>query len=227
MSRQKRSIIGFLLLFVTSSSLLLMAQDDSSPTITNDPILSYYWQRADATFANGNPDQRGISYSFIATSYYKEIRDQGTVAWMDSVRTAYYYSFGNLDSSRVRHAPARKIRDVRLDYVNVFHDQYYLNDFPNDTGGASIAIGFDSDSTQPKIPTGIALIDRKSYFPRWLYLHYPAEPGFRRFTRSFRFAVQDGFIFPDSIWEVGAVDGFFFPTNYRMETRFDSLTIYR
>ncbi|MBK7143527.1 MAG: hypothetical protein IPH75_15795 [bacterium] len=216
-----------MLLFVTSAAWLAMAQNDSAQTISNDPILNYYWKRADATLTTADPNQRGISYSFLATSYYKEIRDEGAVAWVDSVKTAYFYSFGKLDSSVVRRSPSRKIRDVRLDYVNVFHDRYYLNDFPNDTGGASLAIGFDTDTTQPKLPTGIALIDRTSYFPRWLYLHYAAEPGYRRFTRSFRFTVQDGMVFPDSIWEVATQDGLFYSTSYRMETRFDSLTIYR
>lgn len=226
MSRQKRSIIACLLLFVTSMSLTLMAQDDT-PAIPNDPILSYYWKRADATLTSGDPHARGLSYSFLATSYYKEIRDEGKIAWVDSVKRAYFYSFGNLDSTVTRREPTRKIRDIRLDYVNVFGDQYYLNDFPNDTGGPSIAIGFDSDTTRPDIPTGIAVIDRTNYFLRWLYLHYPDEPGFRRFTRSFRFTVQDGFIFPDSIWEVATQDGLFYSTSYRLETRFDSLTIYR
>lgn len=228
MSRQKGSKITILSLLFTSVTLLVMAQDDSTRVLPNDPILTYFWQRADATMNSGNPNDRGISYSYIATTYYKKIGKAGAVDWTDSLSTAYYFSFGKLDSSKARLAPTRgEFPTIRFDAPNVFANDYYLNDFPNDTGGASLPIGFDSDSTQPDMPTGIAIIDRSSYFPRWLYLHYPQEEGYRRFTRSFRFTVHDGFIFPDSIWEVATKYGLFFPTSYRLETRIDSLTIHR
>jgi hypothetical protein len=217
-----------LFLAFTSLTLLAVAQDDSTHAISNDPVLTYYWDHANATLLSGDPDQRGLSYSYVATSYYKKIGRLGAIEWADSLRTAYYYSFGKLDSSKVLLAAKRDgIPAVDLDYPNVFSDLYYLNDFPNDTGGESLPIGFDSDTTQPALPTGIALIDRNSYFPRWLYLHFSAPSGYRRFTRSFRFTVRDGFIFPDSIWEVATKDGLFFSTSYRLETRIDSLTIHR
>jgi hypothetical protein len=228
MSRQKRSIIACSFLVFTSVTLGPIAQDDSTDTIANDPVLSYYWKRADATMVSGNPDQRGVSYSFVAISYYKKLGRLGAIEWSDSLSTAYYYSFGKLDSSQVRFAAKRDgIPAVSFEYPNVFADQYYLTDFPNDTGGQSLPIGFDTDTTQPTLPTGIALIDRNNFFPRWLYLHYPAQSGYRRYTRSFRFTVQDGFIFPDSIWEVASKDGLFYSTSYRLETRIDSLTIHR
>jgi hypothetical protein len=228
MSRQKRSIIACSFLVFTSVTLGECAQDDSTDTIANDPVLSYYWKRADATMVSGEPDQRGVSYSFVATSYYKKLGRLGAIEWSDSLSTANYYSFGKLDSSQVRFAAKRDgIPDVSFEHPNVFADQYYLTDFPNDTGGQSLPIGFDTDTTQPTSPTGIALIDRNKFFPRWLYLHYPAQSGYRRYTRSFRFTVKDGFIFPDSIWEVASKDGLFYSTSYRLETRIDSLTIHR
>jgi hypothetical protein len=53
---------------------------------------------------------------------------------------------------------------------------------------------------------------------RWLYLYYPSTSGVERLTRSFRFTEVEGYVFPDSIWEVGARSGIFSLEYYRLET---------
>jgi len=102
---------------------------------------------------------------------------------------------------------------------------YHIHFYPNDTGGLSLAMGFRADSTMPRQPDGLVVIDRTEYYPRCLYLYYPNKPDFKRFTRTFRFALVDGFIFADSISEVAARQGIFSLENYRLETSISDLTI--
>jgi hypothetical protein len=193
----------------------------------SDKVLKFYWERAQALVRTGNPNLAGLTYSYVATTYYKKYGDKGAIASRDSTRVAYYYRFGNLDSSKVILAPKGSIPAVDLSYPIPFDSAYVLNFFPNDTGGPSIAIGFDSDSSHPAWPVGFALLDRQLYFPSWLYLSYPEKKGYRRFSRAFRFTSMDGFIFPDSIWEVAAIDGILFSTSYRLETGVKDIKIYR
>lgn len=226
MQRKITSVLVLILLLAFASAYYAIAQDeDARPS--NDKILQFYWDRTNASVTSRDPLARGINYSFIATSYYKKIGKLGKVESTDSLKTRYFYSFGNLDSTKVLLASKKSVPDVGFDFPNVFGQAYYLNDFPNDTGGQTLAIGFDTDTTQHNMPTGLAMIDRSLHYPHWLYLYYPDKEGFRRYTRSFRFTIQDGFLFPDSVWEVATRHEMLFATTYRLETRIDSLTIYR
>ena len=99
--------------------------------------------------------------------------------------------------------------------------------FPNDTGGPQLAIGFDTDSLRDPRPVGLAMIDRDEYYPKWLYLFYPEEKNHSRFTKSFRFVQQDGLLFPDSVWVVGAREGVFSTEHYRIETDVTEISIQR
>src|SRR5512140_1325455 len=78
--------------------LAVLAQENN-PRSPNDPVLTFYWTQADASLTSRDPLQRGVNYSFVGTSYFKRIGRGGKVESTDSSRTAYYYSFGNLDSS--------------------------------------------------------------------------------------------------------------------------------
>lgn len=193
----------------------------------NEKILRFFWDRARATVANGNPDMRGLSYSFIGTTCYRKYAEKGKFESSDSTRIAYFFSFGKLDSSRTLLAPKNPIPPVDFTYPNVFDSSYVLNFYPNDTGGQNIGIGFDSDSAHSTWPVGLVLLDRQRYFPVWLYFSYPAKKGYRRFSRAVRFTQSEGFIFPDSVSEVATVDGLFFSTSYRLETGVKDLKIYR
>lgn len=216
-------LVVFLLAFL-GGALYSAAQDENAVPV-NDRILQFYWDRANASVTSRDPIQRGLDYAFTATTYYKKIGKLGKVESTDSLATRYFYSFGNLDSTRVLLEPKDDLPAIDFDFPNVFERPYYLNDFPNDTGGQTLAIGFDSDTEQRSMPTGLAMLDRNLYYPHWLYLYYPEKDGYRRYSRSFRFTTHEGFLFPDSIWEVATRNQFLFRTTYRLETRIDSLTI--
>jgi hypothetical protein len=192
-----------------------------------DPILSYYCERAGAVFDSRNPVERGADFSFRAKTYFMNIGEHGDVTRVDSSVTDYFYSFGQLDSSRVILAPERSHQPVNFDVVNVFTMDHEFYFFPNDTGGEDLAVGFDSFSEETDDPVGLAVIDRSEFFLRWLHLHYPNREHYKRYSRSFRFVKQDEYIFADSIWEVSAKRGVFSTEFLRTETGITDITINR
>jgi len=195
----------------------------------NDEIVDYYWGRTSTYMNSHNPLEAGLQYSFTARSYYKKINKKGEVEFTDSVRTEYYYSWGKLDSSKTLEGEGEGDRFQNLDFSfpNIFESEYISYFFPNDTGGVDLAIGFDTDSAQDTRPVGLVLIDRNRYVLRWMYLFYPQKRNFDRFSRSFRFREHEGYVFPDSIWEIGKKQGIFTTENYRMETGVSDIKIYR
>lgn len=199
----------------------------TSAQARDESVLRFYWDRARAVSAAGDPIDHGARYSFEATTYYRSIGKLGVATLEDSLKEIRYYSYGNLDSAKVLVPAKRKSLKADLAIPRVFDSTYLLNFFPNDTGGPEIAIGFEADSSRGDLPVGLAILDRQLYGPRWLYLSYPHRSGYRHFSRSFRFAQVDGFIFPDSVWEVGVVDGVLFTKSYRIETGVTNLKVYR
>ena len=193
----------------------------------DEPVLKFYWDRARASLQSRDPLQHAVTYSFETNTLYKKVGKKGELTIADSTRSQYFYSFGHLDSTKVLKQPESSVPKVELSFPAVFDTAYRLNFFPNDTGGQLLAIGFDADTTSVDLPVGLVEIDRQKYYPCWLYLTYPAKPGLRHLTRSFRFTLLDGFIFPDSVWEVGVKDGFFVTTSYRLETKVTGLKIRR
>jgi len=221
-SSQKRS---YLVLVVVGVALL--AGLSVSQQARDESVLRFYWDRARAVAATGDPIEHGARYSFEVTTYYKSIGKLGVVTLEDSLKEIRHYSFGNLDSTRILIPANRNSLTADLAVPRVFDSTYILNFFPNDTGGPEIAIGFEADSNHTEWPMGLAVLDRQLYSPRWLYLSYPRKSGYRHFSRSFRFTQADGYIFPDSVWEVGVIDGVLFTKSYRIETGVTNLKVYR
>ncbi|MEW6049570.1 MAG: hypothetical protein AB1644_00665 [Candidatus Zixiibacteriota bacterium] len=206
---------------------LVLASAVATLVAQSDQILAYYWNRAHATLKGRDPIETGARFSYVARSFQKKLGKKGEIVSVDSATVAYYYSFGHLDSTTVLRGDPKRLHAVELLFPNIFDSSYVVHGFPNDTGGPSIAIGFDTDSAKHKDPVGLALIDRLTYLPRWAYLYYPNRPGYRRFTRSYRLIAEQGLIFPDSVWEVATKDEFFFSSTYRLETGISQIQIYR
>ncbi len=207
------------------AAVLVAVEDDAAQAA--DPVLQFYRERAAAVTAARDPIESGLSYSFTARTYYKEVGKRGQIEKTDSTVAEYYFSFGSLDSQRTRVAASTRINDVCFSVPNVFREGCHFNFFPHDTGGPYLAIGFDSDSVGDPRPVGLALIDRERYFLCRLYVFHPNKPGYKRFSRSYRLVEIEGYIFPDSIWEVGARQGVFSTDDYRLETGIENITIYR
>ncbi|UCG62103.1 MAG: hypothetical protein JSV52_02100 [Candidatus Zixiibacteriota bacterium] len=220
---KKFRYIGFsLALFLTLGLLLsAMAQNEA------DPILSFYCRRAQETYGTRDPLERGLTFSYRARTYYMNISDKGEVTRLDSGIVDYYYSFGDLDSSQVIVKPERSQKPVDLWFYNVFADDYEFSFFPNDTGGADLAIGFDTRNANDTLPVGLTVIDRERFFLKQLYLHYPNKKYYKRFSRSFRLIEHQGYIFADSLVLVSAKQGVFITEHFRVETGISDITIYR
>lgn len=193
----------------------------------SDPVLSYYCERASQAFVGQNPLETGASFSFRSTSYYKNIGENGEITRVDSGITVFYYSFGKLDSSEVVLKPEHTQKPIDMSYPDVFSGDYDFYFYPNDTGGAQLAIGFETFSAEDTIPVGVAVIDRDRFFLRWLHLHYPNKTYHKRFSRSFRFAEYEGYVFADSFWQVSAKRGVFTTEFFRVETGVSDFRLYR
>jgi hypothetical protein len=195
--------------------------------VADDSVVQFYWGRARATYPTRDPLLSGAKFSYRARTYYKEMQRESFGKPKDSSIVDYYYSFGNLDSQKVIAGKLSDMPEVDLSSPNPFDTTYVLNSFPNDTGGALYYVGFDNDTSASERPVGLAVIDRNLYYLRWLYLYYPHKSGYQRFTRSFRFTVSEGLVFPDSVWEVVSQNRLFFPVVYRLETGISNIKIYR
>ncbi len=213
------SAIGVLL-----GGLLAAAQDDP---VVIDPVLDFYTARSRATFESRDPVNHGLSFSLETFSLYKDLDNEGRIKSVDSARGTYFFSFGTLDSQKVDRVESDRLKEIDLLVPNVFAQASEFFFFPNDTGGAEMALGFDHDVSVSTLPVGLAIVDRDRYLLRWLYLFYPEYRDFERFSRSYRLVERDGYVFPDSIWEVGARRGVFSLEYYRLETAVTNITIYR
>ena len=210
-----------LLLLPLLAAVLATAKDDP------DPVIQYYWDHARAAYHRTRPDSAGVCYSYTARSFKHTVAEDGAIRKTDSVTQDYFFCGGHLDSVNTLAGDARKFSRLDLTVLPVFDSTYHLSLFPNDIGGPRLAIRIWSDSSRVRQPEGMVVIDRNEYFPYALYLYYPDKSGYRRFTRSFRFSVVDGFVFPDSVWEVATRLGVFFPESYRFETGISNIRVWR
>ena len=197
-----------------------------SPTPNDEPeaVIEYYWNKADLAFKSRDPVAAGLVYKMVAATYYKHIGKNGRVVKIDSATSVYYCQAGQVDSQKVISGDGGRFADIDLTFTSVFDLDYHHFSFPNDTGGDALAIGLDTDSGSAN-PNGLIVIDRSSYLPLALYLFYPGKQGYNSFSRSFHLTEIDGYIFPDSIWEVGSREGIFSRENYRLETSISSIVI--
>ena len=183
-----------------------------------DPILQYYWENATDKARNINSSEAAVSFVLSARTFCHRIGSGGRIASTDTVTCDYFYTGSTLDSIHPGENNEDCARKVDLAIPFIFDNIYECSLFPNDTGGPGLAIGLTSDSSVAGQPDGLVVIDRRDYAMKNLYLYYPEKEGYRRFTRSFRFVEYEGYLFPDSVWEVGTKLGIFSSENYRTET---------
>ncbi|UCC44511.1 MAG: hypothetical protein JSU65_00880 [Candidatus Zixiibacteriota bacterium] len=206
--------------------LALIAQPRVMAEDEQDPVLDYYWQKAGREFRRMDPVTTEIEYRLVARTFYKDIDSDGEVVRVDTAMVEYFYSGGERDSLRVISGDNSRFKDIDLSVQNVFAIGYHLYAYPNDTGGAVLPIGLDTDSGSVD-PDGFVIIDRDNGRLQWLYLYYPKGSGHRRVSRCFRMSEVDGYLFPDSVWEVGAIERVFVLDHYRVETAITEVEIRR
>ncbi len=207
----------FLMLYVSSP----LSQEEKS----SDPVLDYYVQRAKAVYNSCNPDETGATYSFVARSYLNEFMRNGKIVLTDSSIVKYFFSFGNLDSHKVEISTSGKLDSLDFSYPNLFAEDYDFNFYPHDIGGDNISIGIDSDTTKNLVPVGIAVMNRKNYIMRRLYLYYPDNDRYERFSKVISLNKHEGVVFPDSINVTFTHAGIFSSEHYRLITVIDSFSV--
>ena len=188
-------------------------------------ILDYYWNKAGDVWQDRRNADSSLAYQVTARSLYKKLDRSGEVSRVDTALITYHFSGPTLDSQVVVEGSEEQFDQVNLLPPNIFAHDYLRNLYPNDDGVGDLAIGIDTDSLDVNVPTGMVLVDRRNYQPRWLYLHYTPEGDYTRFTRSFRFTEHDGLIVPDSVWVVAAKRGVLFTEFFRIETAVTDITV--
>lgn len=217
----KKFLVLVIVIIFTSAFIPVQAQDE------DDPILDFYAKRAGDVFNARQPDTSGLTYSYLVKTYYKPLDDDSNPLLIDSLIEKYYYSFGQLDSTTTIRKAEHFGDKPNLMTPNIFSGDYSYFFYPNDTGGTDMAIGFDSYDYDPKLPVGFAVIDRNRYFLKWLYLSFMDDRKDKRESRWLRFTEYEGFIFPDSVWEMKANIGIFSTNYYRLETGISGIEISR
>ena len=214
-------LIIFILLTLYAS---IPASDEKKST---DPVLDFYLQKAKAVYNSLNPDENGAAYSFIARSYQSELIRNGIIDLIDSSIVKYYFSFGNLDSHKVEISTSNKLDSLDFSYPNLFEKDYDFNFFPHDIGGENISIGIDSDTIKNLVPVGIAVIGRQKYVLRRLYLYYPDNDRYKRYSKVISLKEHEGVVFPDSLNVTFSKMGIFSAAHFRLLTVIDSFTVSR
>ncbi len=214
-------------LWIATVALIATATGLADDSYGGDPVLEFYCTQAASVSAESDPLENGVKFSLLTTSHYKRVASNGRITSVDTAIVRYWFSSGSLDSQMVETATSDGIMHQRFSVPDIFKAQYRYTFYPNDTGGELLAIGFDTPKADDSLPVGLVVIDRDSYLLRRLYLYYLHREGYKRFSRCYRLSEREGFLFPDSIWEVGAREGIFSNENYRLETRIDAVSVDR
>ncbi len=188
-------------------------------------VLDYYWRKAAETFERRRNADDALRYRLETRSFYKSLDRKGQVARVDTAKVAYFFSGPILDSAVFDRGDPARFELVELMPPDIFALSYMKNLFPNDDGVGELAIGLDTEDEAAEVPSGLLLLDRRSYLPRLLYLYYEPEGDLVRLTRSFRFFEFNGLIVPDSAWVSASKRGVFFMEHFRIETAVTDISI--
>ena len=203
----------------------LESRDASAEDI--DPVLKFYASEADTAYTTSNVWKSQIRFSFQAFTYYKKLGRGGVVTRIDSTVVRYFCTGTLIDSTQTLLKAKSDLPEPEFRYPNVFTENFGHSFFPNDVGSRDLAIGFDVSPPNDTLPDGIAVIDREEFILRRLYLYFPPQKGYKRLTRTYRFADFGVYVFPDSICEVGATEGIFSADFYRLETKIENIQLLR
>lgn len=192
-----------------------------------DLVLQFYCTQAAAKSQSTRAFATGVQAVATAHTLFKRVAHDGRITSVDTAVVRYWFTGGIIDSQVVGSATSDGLPQVTFDLPPVFSEDYLFTFFPNDPGGEMLSIGFDTPDDSTTLPVGLAVIDRDKYVLRRLYLHYPRPNGYKRLSRGFRLIEYGGYLFPDSVWEVGAKEGVLTTEHYRLESRIDSVSISR
>jgi len=191
-----------------------------------DPVLQYYWDKA-ANVAPSVDPMTAAEFSYTAKSYYMKVDSDGNSILTDSALIVYFYTSGTLDSQVTLAGNKESFEGYNLTWPDVFQTNYHISFFPNDTGGSELTIGIDTDSTMLDQPDGIVAINREHGYISWLCLHYPNAIKVDRLSKTFWFRLENGFIVPDSVIELGARHGILSKEHFRIETVIKDVKVLR
>ncbi|RME24355.1 MAG: hypothetical protein D6800_08825 [Candidatus Zixiibacteriota bacterium] len=198
---------------------------ETGQAIDDSAVVAYYWQKTARAYGERMTRQLKRHFVLRARTYYHNLDKHGRVTKTDSLLADYYFTGPRVDSQVVIATSRADMPAVDFSIPSIFADPYSINGFPNDTGGTSLAIGFEGMTADDPRPDGLLIIDRNRVLPLWLYAYYPKPGRGKRLSRCFRFTEQQGIVYPDSLWKVAAEPGLLSQKYYRVETGVRSITL--
>ncbi len=217
MSIQKKILTVLLITLCILATAVVFAEEAEE-----DPVLNFFRERVAGQTVSRDPAGAGLTYALEIRTYKTKLEREGKFL-QDSAVYTNYYSFGSLDSQSVTAATDDDLIEIDLTYPNVFAANYDFRFYPNDTGGPVLAIGFQSDTVRNLTPVGLAIVDRTRYFLHRIYLHYPHNERYERYSREISLQELGGYLFPDTVVTTYADPGIFSMNHYRIDTYVDSI----
>jgi hypothetical protein len=207
-------VFGLLLVVALSTGLLIA-----------DPVLDFYVRQAAEAIDRSDSLINLTEYRLTMRQNRYQFSNTKGYRLTDSSSHRLFFTGHHLDSARSLSDDEKPAPEWPGAVANIFDQGYQYNFFPNDTGGKFLAIGFDTESAGDSSPIGLAIIDRNTYYPHWLYQYYSGRPSHNRLSRRLHLVYHDGLIIADTIVEIGSESGVFFNEVYRRETFTSDFTL--
>jgi len=196
-------LFAFILIGVNTHS-------QESPEI--DPVIEYYLEGIDSSFAHRYLFNTDYKFEFSVKSILTRTNYRGVVQSIDTAAYRLYFNGGTIDSFNVL--------DSADDEQNTFPDsfsffkpwkqsgEFYF--FPNDTGAGNLAIGFEPEEYKSEMnPTGMIIFDRDTFLMQNVLLHFINPSEFDRLSQSFTFEYVFPYLILREYKKQGVESGFF------------------
>jgi len=178
--------------FVVILSFLIAAEANTQ----DEPIIDFYLSQLDSTFQSEYIFVSDANFSVEVQSIMIKTDYRGEIDKVDTAIYKVYYS-GEIDSVSIIDSA------LTLD-ENILPEKFFFNPpwyeenifffYPNDTGGAILAIGFRPDSAfSDTVVTGFLNMDRYDYKLKSIFMHDPDPEEYDNISHVFYFGPRDDY----------------------------------
>jgi len=164
---------------------------------SDDMVLKFYLGKVDSALNQYYLFESSIVFSAEITARLYNTNHRGIVI-DSSVAISKLSHLANKGDSVTVVKPADNKNNIIPDSFGLFRpwkETYRFYFFPNDTGAGELAIGFDPSSEGGRnLPSGLFSINRDNYFTKSIIFYFPNKEGYKKYSESYQFGSQNGFI---------------------------------
>lgn len=192
---------------------------------TDEDLARYVWKKTQAQLLTGQVAATGQVVSGTFRARYIRYDKDRNVIQRDSAEGEIFGKDGILDSIRVTSGAAKILEQRSFSCPDLGKPSYRASFFPNDTGGTTLALNIDMDSSAAFGSVGIVNVDRATYLPSSFYLSLPVDDDTRRRSQIIKVVSLEGGLYPVSFFEVVVEKGILSQENYQLSMQIDSLRL--